>query len=86
MTVSGTEVQTTLKGLNPKTNYAIKVQAISERGPGVVSDPVKSLDMSLFEFIVGESQNPSDNSNGSSRNKGRCPRKQRKYILLRRHR
>lgn len=25
----------------PKTNYAIKVQAISDRGPGVLSDPYK---------------------------------------------
>lgn len=43
----GNEVQTTLKGLKPKTNYAVKVQAISDRGPGVVSDPVRAKTLPL---------------------------------------
>lgn len=43
----GTEVQTTLKDLKPKTNYAVKVQAVSARGPGVVSDPVRAKTLPL---------------------------------------
>lgn len=34
-----------MNNLLPKTKYAIKVQAISDRGPGVISDPyiIKTL-------------------------------------------
>uniref|UniRef100_A0A0R3PSV6 protein-tyrosine-phosphatase n=1 Tax=Angiostrongylus costaricensis TaxID=334426 RepID=A0A0R3PSV6_ANGCS len=38
-TVDGLDVNHQLPQLNPKTNYAIRVQAISDRGPGVLSAP-----------------------------------------------
>ncbi|KAI6201744.1 hypothetical protein M3Y96_00874900 [Aphelenchoides besseyi] len=47
MTVPGAEVTTTLKDLKPKTNYAVKVQAVSDRGPGVISDPTRVRTMPL---------------------------------------
>lgn len=39
-----------LTGLKPKTNYAIRLQAISDRGPGVLSDPIKITTLPLGYF------------------------------------
>uniref|UniRef100_A0A0R3RV16 Fibronectin type-III domain-containing protein n=1 Tax=Elaeophora elaphi TaxID=1147741 RepID=A0A0R3RV16_9BILA len=41
-----------LTGLKPKTNYAIRLQAISDRGPGVLSDPIKITTVPLAPAIV----------------------------------
>ncbi|KIH59561.1 fibronectin type III domain protein, partial [Ancylostoma duodenale] len=38
-TVDGLDVNYQLPGLDPKKNYAIRVQAVSDRGPGVISAP-----------------------------------------------
>ena len=38
-TVGGDQVTHKIEGLKPKTNYGVKVQAISDRGPGVISEP-----------------------------------------------
>uniref|UniRef100_A0A0N5CG51 EGF-like domain-containing protein n=1 Tax=Strongyloides papillosus TaxID=174720 RepID=A0A0N5CG51_STREA len=39
--VTGPMEQIRLDNLKPKTDYAVKVQAISSRGPGVISDPIR---------------------------------------------
>ncbi|VDK87367.1 unnamed protein product [Litomosoides sigmodontis] len=36
-----------LTGLDPKTHYAIRLQAISDRGPGVLSDPIRLTTLPL---------------------------------------
>lgn len=43
----------TLKNLKPKTDYVIKVQAVSERGPGVISQPyrVKTLPSGFLSSV-----------------------------------
>ncbi|MCP9259541.1 Mesocentin [Dirofilaria immitis] len=41
-----------LTGLKPKTNYAVRLQAISDRGPGVLSDPIKMTTLPLAPAIV----------------------------------
>ncbi|VDK30597.1 unnamed protein product [Gongylonema pulchrum] len=41
-----------LSGLKPKTYYAIRVQAISDRGPGVVSDVVKMKTLPVAPAVV----------------------------------
>ncbi|CAD5215684.1 unnamed protein product [Bursaphelenchus okinawaensis] len=38
ITVPGNQGEASIKGLKPKTTYYVKVQAISDRGPGVESD------------------------------------------------
>lgn len=52
----GNEVQTTLKGLKPKTNYVVKVQAVSNRGSGVVSDSVRAKTLPLAPPPVQEAK------------------------------
>ncbi|KJH47474.1 fibronectin type III domain protein [Dictyocaulus viviparus] len=46
-TVDGLDVNHQLPMLNPKTNYAIRVQAVSDRGPGIISAPqmIRTLPM-----------------------------------------
>ncbi|CEF66897.1 Down syndrome cell adhesion molecule-like protein 1 [Strongyloides ratti] len=39
--VTGPMEQIKLDNLKPKTDYAVKVQAISNRGPGVISEPIR---------------------------------------------
>lgn len=46
-TVPDDQVQATIKGLDPKTTYTVKVQAISDRGPGVVSETARSKTLPL---------------------------------------
>ncbi|VBB26357.1 unnamed protein product [Acanthocheilonema viteae] len=41
-----------LAGLKPKTNYAIRLQAISDRGPGVLSDPIRLTTLPLAPAVV----------------------------------
>ncbi|VDM96837.1 unnamed protein product, partial [Thelazia callipaeda] len=41
-----------LTGLKPKANYAVRLQAISDRGPGVLSDPVHITALPLAPAIV----------------------------------
>ncbi|VIO91673.1 Uncharacterized protein BM_BM10822 [Brugia malayi] len=41
-----------LVGLKPKTSYAIRLQAMSDRGPGVLSDPIKITTLPLAPAIV----------------------------------
>ncbi|CAG9535199.1 unnamed protein product, partial [Cercopithifilaria johnstoni] len=41
-----------LAGLNPKSNYAIRLQAISDRGPGVLSDPIRLTTLPLAPAVV----------------------------------
>lgn len=36
-----------LAGLKPKTNYAVRLQAIGDRGPGVLSDPIRLTTLPL---------------------------------------
>ena len=42
--------------LKPKTHYAIKVQAVNERGPGVESDPIVVKTLPLGEFLLSFSR------------------------------
>uniref|UniRef100_A0AAF5I0P7 Uncharacterized protein n=1 Tax=Strongyloides stercoralis TaxID=6248 RepID=A0AAF5I0P7_STRER len=39
--ITGPMEQIKLDNLKPKTDYAVKVQAISNRGPGVISEPIR---------------------------------------------
>ncbi|VDK48392.1 unnamed protein product, partial [Anisakis simplex] len=51
--VPGEDIQQhRLTNLKPKTNYAVKVQAVSDRGPGVESDPVKLKTLPLAPPVV----------------------------------
>lgn len=52
----GNEVQTTLKDLKPKTIYAVKVQGVSDRGPGVISDSVRAKTLPLAPPPVQEAK------------------------------
>ncbi|VDM80561.1 unnamed protein product [Strongylus vulgaris] len=52
-TVDGLDVNHQLQQLDPKKNYAVRVQAVSDRGPGVISAPqmirTLPLDISVFD-------------------------------------
>ncbi|KHN88307.1 Mesocentin [Toxocara canis] len=51
--VPGEDVQQyRLTDLKPKTHYAIKVQAVSDRGPGVESDPVKLKTLPIAPAVI----------------------------------
>uniref|UniRef100_A0A9J2PYA6 Fibronectin type III domain protein n=1 Tax=Ascaris lumbricoides TaxID=6252 RepID=A0A9J2PYA6_ASCLU len=51
--VPGEDVQQhRLTNLKPKTNYAVKVQAVSDRGPGVESDPVRLKTLPLAPAMI----------------------------------
>lgn len=43
-----------ITNLKPKSIYAFKVQAISDRGPGVESDPIKikTLPLGVILFLI----------------------------------
>ena len=45
--VPGDELAATITDLKPKTTYAVKVQAIGERGPGVESDSSRARTLPL---------------------------------------
>ncbi|KAJ1348682.1 down-regulator of invasive growth [Parelaphostrongylus tenuis] len=54
--VDGLDVNHQLPQLNPKTQYAIRVQAVSDRGPGVISAPqmIRTLPLGTFHGLFLE--------------------------------
>uniref|UniRef100_A0A915BJG8 VWFA domain-containing protein n=1 Tax=Parascaris univalens TaxID=6257 RepID=A0A915BJG8_PARUN len=51
--VPGEDIQQhRLTDLKPKTNYAVKVQAVSDRGPGIESDPVRLKTLPLAPAMI----------------------------------
>ncbi|VDK63406.1 unnamed protein product [Cylicostephanus goldi] len=51
-TVDGLDVNHQLQQLDPKKNYAVRVQAVSDRGPGVMSAPqmIRTLPLGRLFF------------------------------------
>lgn len=43
VTVPGAETQIELKDLLPNTDYHFRLQAVNERGPGVLTDPAFTI-------------------------------------------
>lgn len=52
VTVAPDQVRHRLTDLKPKTNYAVKMQAVSDRGPGVESEPVVVKTLPLCTFLA----------------------------------
>ncbi|VDM82486.1 unnamed protein product, partial [Strongylus vulgaris] len=52
-TVDGLDVNHQLQQLDPKKNYAVRVQAVSDRGPGVISAPqmIRTLPLAPAQVV-----------------------------------
>ena len=48
------ELETYVEAFGPSTNHFIRVQAVSDRGPGIISEKFSCLSDVLCEFVMRE--------------------------------